>query len=120
MTRPLTHREQRMRRARVMLVTALRNPPLIRIRSNPMSQDRRAFLQLSLATGAAFAAGSMPAFARAMQGKAKQSLNMLVLGGTAFLGPAIVRCATERGHKLTLFNRNKTRTDLFPDIERLQ
>src|SRR5688500_18866528 len=85
-----------------------------------MTQDRRAFLQLSLATGAVFATGSVPAFARAPQGQAKQSLKLLVLGGTGFLGPAIVRCAQERGHTLTLFNRNKTRTELFPDVERLK
>jgi len=42
---------------------------------------------------------------------------ILVLGGTGFVGPAIVRAARARGHTLTLFNRGKTNPGLFPDIE---
>ncbi len=45
---------------------------------------------------------------------------ILVLGGTGFLGPAIVEAARARGHTLTLFNRGKTRPGLFPDIEKRQ
>lgn len=44
---------------------------------------------------------------------------ILILGGTGFLGPAIVRYALQQGHELTLFNRGKTRTSLFPDVEKL-
>jgi 2'-hydroxyisoflavone reductase len=44
---------------------------------------------------------------------------ILILGGTGFLGPATVEAARARGHQLTLFNRGKTRPDLFPDIEKL-
>ncbi|MBX3372458.1 MAG: hypothetical protein KF817_01375 [Phycisphaeraceae bacterium] len=46
-------------------------------------------------------------------------MNILILGGTSFLGPALVRAAQARGHVLTLFNRGRTRTNLFPDVERL-
>ena len=42
---------------------------------------------------------------------------ILVLGGTGFVGPAIVRAARARGHTLTLFNRGKTNPGLFPDVE---
>lgn len=45
---------------------------------------------------------------------------ILVLGGTGFLGPAIVAAAQARGHTLTLFNRGKTRPGLFPDLEKRQ
>ncbi len=45
---------------------------------------------------------------------------ILILGGTGFLGPHIVRTAIERGHTVTLFNRGKTQPHLFPDIEKLQ
>ncbi|XHS80208.1 NAD-dependent epimerase/dehydratase family protein [Burkholderiaceae bacterium UC74_6] len=45
---------------------------------------------------------------------------ILILGGTGFLGPAIVEVAKARGHTLTLFNRGKTRPGLFPDIEKRQ
>lgn len=44
---------------------------------------------------------------------------ILILGGTGFLGPATVEAARARGHKLTLFNRGRTRPGLFPDIEKL-
>jgi 2'-hydroxyisoflavone reductase len=45
--------------------------------------------------------------------KAPASLNMLILGGTGFTGPEQVNYALERGHRVTLFNRNKTRPDMF-------
>jgi 2'-hydroxyisoflavone reductase len=49
--------------------------------------------------------------------------SLLILGGTGFLGPQLVEAARARGHRLTLFNRGKTRPELFataPDIEMLQ
>nr|WP_225412643.1 SDR family oxidoreductase [Stigmatella hybrida] len=45
---------------------------------------------------------------------------ILILGGTSFLGPALVERALSRGHTLTLFNRGKTRPGLFPQVEKLQ
>jgi 2'-hydroxyisoflavone reductase len=53
-------------------------------------------------------------------GKAAKPLKMLILGGTAFLGPEVVEAATARGHTLTLFNRGKTQPGLFPNIEKLR
>ena len=46
-------------------------------------------------------------------------MNILILGGTAFLGPHIVEYAISKGHKLTLFNRGKTNPGMFPDVEKL-
>ncbi len=46
-------------------------------------------------------------------------MRILVLGGTQYLGRHFVEIAHGRGHTLTLFNRGKTNTDLFADIERL-
>jgi nucleoside-diphosphate-sugar epimerase len=43
----------------------------------------------------------------------------LVLGGTRFLGRAIVDVALGRGHNPTLFNRSLSNPDLFPDVERI-
>ncbi|MBS0408293.1 MAG: NAD-dependent epimerase/dehydratase family protein [Proteobacteria bacterium] len=37
-----------------------------------------------------------------------RKLNLLILGGTGFIGPHQVRYALERGHKVTLFNRGKS------------
>jgi nucleoside-diphosphate-sugar epimerase len=46
-------------------------------------------------------------------------MDVLVLGGTSFVGRGIVEDLLERGHTPTLFNRGRTGTDLFPGIERL-
>ncbi len=47
-------------------------------------------------------------------------MRLLVLGGTRFLGRALVDSALERGHELTLFNRGQTNADLFPDAEKIR
>jgi 2'-hydroxyisoflavone reductase len=46
-------------------------------------------------------------------------MRILVLGGTKFLGRAIVDGALERGHEVTLFNRGETNAELFPGLEKL-
>jgi 2'-hydroxyisoflavone reductase len=46
-------------------------------------------------------------------------MDVLVLGGTSFVGRWIVERLLERGHRPTLFNRGRTGTDLFPGVERL-
>jgi 2'-hydroxyisoflavone reductase len=45
-------------------------------------------------------------------------MRILVLGGTSFVGRAIVDDLLAGGHELTLFSRGKTGTDLFPELER--
>jgi 2'-hydroxyisoflavone reductase len=47
-------------------------------------------------------------------------MRVLVLGGTRFLGRALVDAALEQGHEPTLFNRGQTLPDLFPDVEKLR
>ena len=42
-----------------------------------------------------------------------RTLKILILGGRDFLGPAIVNAAANRGHQVTLFNRNITNPDMF-------
>ena len=87
-----------------------------------MSWSRRRFLQTSLASGAALGLGAVvhdqAAAFTAM--KSSEQLRILILGGTAFLGPAIVEYALDRGHELTLFNRGRTNPHLFPDLEKIQ
>lgn len=46
-------------------------------------------------------------------------MDILVLGGTRFLGRHIVEAARGHGHKVTLFNRGITNPELFPDIEKI-
>lgn len=53
---------------------------------------------------------------------AAKKLKLLILGGTGFTGPHLVRRALKRGHSVTLFNRGRTekRIGMLPDtIERL-
>ena len=46
-------------------------------------------------------------------------MNLLILGGTSFLGPAIVEGARARNWHVTLFNRGKTNPGLFKDLEQI-
>ena len=47
--------------------------------------------------------------------RARHPLNILILGGTGFLGPHQVDYALARGHKVTLFNRGHKDATLFGD-----
>jgi 2'-hydroxyisoflavone reductase len=46
-------------------------------------------------------------------------VRILVLGGTAFVGRAIVEDALRSGAEVTLFGRGRTGTELFPGVPRL-
>ena len=84
-----------------------------------MNNDRRRFLKTSLLGGVAVAAGCTPE-ALTEQQQAPQPitpLKILVLGGTGFIGPHMVREALRRGHEVSLFNRGRTNNELFPDLE---
>lgn len=48
------------------------------------------------------------------------NMKLLILGGTRFLGRALVEAALERGHEITLFNRGQSNPDLFPNVEKLR
>ncbi|HYO90320.1 MAG TPA: NAD-dependent epimerase/dehydratase family protein, partial [Pyrinomonadaceae bacterium] len=47
-------------------------------------------------------------------------MNILILGGTAFLGRQLAETALAGDHQLTLFNRGRRNPDLFPQVERLR
>ncbi len=61
------------------------------------------------AIGAASAASAGPRDA----GRAPRSLDLLILGGTGFLGPHAVEYALARGHRVTLFNRGRSPGSAF-------
>ncbi len=44
-------------------------------------------------------------------------MDLLVLGGTRFVGRHLVGVALDRGHRVTLFNRGHSAPDLFPEVE---
>ena len=85
-----------------------------------MTISRRHFIETStlgaLSTLAPrFASGATP-LRRPLQAS---PLRLLILGGTGFIGPHMVRAALARGHSVTLFNRGRTNTHLFPEVEKL-
>lgn len=46
-------------------------------------------------------------------------MDLLIIGGTRFLGRAIVDAALAPGHTITLFNRGQSNPDLYPDLEHI-
>jgi 2'-hydroxyisoflavone reductase len=46
-------------------------------------------------------------------------MDLLILGGTVFLGRALVEAALQRDHHVTLFNRGHSNPGLFPHVENL-
>ncbi|MEO7086757.1 MAG: NAD-dependent epimerase/dehydratase family protein [Gemmatimonadaceae bacterium] len=87
--------------------------------------SRRKFLQASAALAGAtslrplsnaLGASEPPAGERETKrdvGRAAKPLDILILGGTGFTGPEQVEYAIARGHRVTLFNRGKTRPGFF-------
>ena len=96
-----------------------------------MDTSRRDFLKTTVAVGGAVAAGVTPVGlaggvagdgarrATPERARAAQSLRILILGGTGFIGPHQVEYALSRGHEVTLFNRGRTNAHLFPEVEKL-
>ena len=83
-----------------------------------MKKGRRQFLKAGVLGGIAAAAASVSTAGKALEKKSEhKSLNILVLGGTGFIGPHMVREALRRRHTVTLFNRGRTNNALFPDLE---
>ncbi|MEO7359018.1 MAG: NAD-dependent epimerase/dehydratase family protein [Gemmatimonadaceae bacterium] len=86
---------------------------------------RRNFVKWSAALGGAMGLRSMrrPRSADAAElsaspparevPRAPRLLDILILGGTGFTGPEQVEYAIARGHRVTLFNRGKTRPGFF-------
>jgi 2'-hydroxyisoflavone reductase len=90
---------------------------------------RREFLRKSLTVSSAAAAAlaaSRYGFAASNpdqesgSAKAARPFKLLILGGTGFLGPCVVRRAVERGHTITLFNRGRTDPQAFPELEKIK
>jgi 2'-hydroxyisoflavone reductase len=75
---------------------------------------RRELLKLGVFTLAA------THFPRSIFAEKISTKKILILGGTGFLGPAVVERALQRGHAVTLFNRGKTNADLFPSVEKIR
>jgi 2'-hydroxyisoflavone reductase len=74
---------------------------------------RRDFIATS---GAAVAAASFPGLLRS---KPRSQLRILILGGTGYIGPHLVRHAVSRGHHVTTFTRGRRTPELPAGVEQL-
>lgn len=72
---------------------------------------RRKFIKTSIAAGALVSTSMLFSCQ-----KSSKKMTVLVLGGTNFVGPAIVKEAMQNGHEVTLFNRGISNPNLFPDL----
>lgn len=85
-----------------------------------MKGSRRDFIKAGALAGAALASGLPTAAEASGKDKKRGALSVLVLGGTGFIGPHMVREMLRRGHSVTLFNRGRTNSALFPDLETIK
>jgi len=46
-------------------------------------------------------------------------MHILVIGGTNFMGPLVVRALSEQGHEVTVFHRGQTQTDLPSGVKEI-
>jgi 2'-hydroxyisoflavone reductase len=97
-----------------------------------MTLDRRDFLRGVGLAGTGLALGVQPGASGSLGPETRKDRlgilspemsppepkRLLILGGTGFIGPHMVRYAVERGHQVTIFTRGRTQADL-PDVEHL-
>jgi 2'-hydroxyisoflavone reductase len=83
------------------------------------SPSRRDFLRTAATTAAGTVTFGLGLPSQLLAPRRPAPLRILVLGGTSFLGPSLVRPALVRGHQVTLFNRGRSRKHLFPEVERI-
>ena len=94
-------------------------------RAGIMTPTRRDFLKTAGAVGAGIAFGGISACAPDAQGRdpsaasESTSKRLLILGGTGFIGPNMVRYAVERGHEVSIFTRGRSGAELPAGVERL-
>jgi 2'-hydroxyisoflavone reductase len=84
--------------------------------------SRRDFLKTSAAVGGSVLVGATaPRFlSAATVERARAPMRILILGGTGFIGPHLVKHAVSRGHKVTIFTRGRRdASDLPQEVERL-
>lgn len=79
------------------------------------SVNRREFIRsmVKLSTGAL----SLPLLSKC---SSENKLKILILGGTNFVGPALVRSLINSGHEVVLFNRGITNPYLFPELRKIR
>ena len=81
-----------------------------------MKKNRREFLGTSLALGLGPILGAKTFNNSINVEKSVAPLNILILGGTSFLGPHQIAYALDRGHKVSTFTRGKTVPKIHPEV----
>ena len=81
-----------------------------------MKKNRRAFLESSMALGMVPLIESFPLEKVVDPEMNEDKLNILILGGTSFLGPHQIAYALERGHEVSIFTRGKTIPKVHPEV----
>ena len=89
-----------------------------------MSPTRRDFIRTTGVVGAGLALGGSAGCASesdpgAAASTAPTPKRILMLGGTGFIGPNMVRYAAERGHEVTIFTRGRSEMVLPDGVEHL-
>jgi 2'-hydroxyisoflavone reductase len=81
---------------------------------------RRTFVKTTAGAGAGLLLGkfTFPVLAEATPPAAKP-MDILILGGTGYIGPYQVREAVARGHRVTVFNRGQHQAELPPSVVHL-
>src|SRR3954465_2534503 len=85
--------------------------------------NRRDFLKSTAAASGALLGGGIPNLARAastLAAPAPAPLKMLILGGTGYIGPHLVKYAVARGHTVTTFTRGRKNPELPDSVIRLE
>jgi 2'-hydroxyisoflavone reductase len=91
--------------------------------------NRREFLKITAGAGGAALAGGIPSLALPSLARTAElprrnlsapPLRILVLGGTGFIGPHLVRHAVSREHSVTIFTRGRHDAELPSGVTRLQ
>jgi 2'-hydroxyisoflavone reductase len=83
---------------------------------------RRDFLKTTAVAGGALLVGTdtlLAQAARLRDDRPATKLNLLILGGTGFIGPHLVRHAVARGHAVTIFSRGRHDAELPESVRRL-
>jgi 2'-hydroxyisoflavone reductase len=84
--------------------------------------NRRDFLKTSAAVGGSVLVGAAaPGLLSAVASeRARAPMRLLVLGGTGFIGPHLVKHAVARGHTVSIFTRGRADDSMLPaEVERL-
>lgn len=81
---------------------------------------RRQLLKSSAFIGAAMVTEIKSSLAHAITPNRNEKLSLLVLGGTGFIGPHLVRHAVSQGHHVTIFTRGRRDADLPAEVTRLK